>query len=132
MLEFYPQIKSAHIHLVLLSGALFVLRGGFAAFGARWPRHVVLRYTSYTIDTALLTTAAMLLTILPAALFANGWLALKLLLLVVYVVLGVLAMREGRSRSMRILLYLGALATFAFMFGIARMHHPLGWLRLLG
>ena len=67
MIEFYPQIKSAHILLVLLSGSLFALRGGFALFGARWPRHAALRYTSYSIDTMLLTSAAMLLTILPVS-----------------------------------------------------------------
>lgn len=128
MIEFYPQIKAAHVHLVLLSVTLFALRGGFAVAGARWPRHVVLRYLSYGIDTFLLTTAVMLLTILPAAVFANGWLALKLALLVLYVVLGVRAMREGRSRRSRLLLYLAALAVFAWMFGIARAHSPWGWL----
>ncbi|MDO5505820.1 MAG: SirB2 family protein [Pseudoxanthomonas suwonensis] len=131
MIEFYPQIKSAHIHLVLLSGLLFAVRGGFSAAGAKWPRHATLRWLSYGIDTFLLTSAAMLLTILPAGMFANGWLAMKMVLLVFYVVLGVLAMRPGLSRGLRVPLYLGALACFALMFGIARMHHPLGWLHRL-
>lgn len=128
MIEFYPQIKSAHVHLVLLSVALFAIRGAFTVFGANWPRNVVLRWTSYSIDTVLLTTAAMLLTILPGAMFANGWLTVKMLLLVLYVVLGILAMRPQRGRITRALLYVAALATVGFMYGIARMHHPLGWL----
>lgn len=128
MLEFYPQIKSAHVHLVMLSVVLFAIRGGFALFGAKWPKNAIVRYTSYTIDTALLTTAAMLLTILPGAMFANGWLTTKLLLLVLYVVLGIMAMRPDRSRLQRAILYVAALATIGFMYGIARMHHPLGWL----
>ena len=65
---------------------------------------------------------------LPGAMFANGWLATKLVLLVLYVALGILAMREKRSRAQRAIFYVAALATFAFMFGIARMHHPAGWL----
>ena len=28
MIEFYPQIKHVHVLMVLLSGALFALRGG--------------------------------------------------------------------------------------------------------
>ena len=86
------------------------------------------RYTSYGIDTMLLTSAAMLLTILPGALFANGWLTAKLSLLVVYIVLGICAMRAQFPRGRRAIFYAAALLTFFFMFGIARMHQPLGWL----
>ena len=128
MIELYPQIKMLHIALVLLSGALFALRGGAALFGMRWPRHAVVRYTSYTIDTFLLTSAAMLATILPRALFANGWLTVKLVLVVVYIVLGVMAMRASLSRGARTGFYIAALAVFAFILGIARLHSPWGWL----
>jgi uncharacterized membrane protein SirB2 len=133
MMEFYPQIKWTHVHAVMCSGALFALRGGASLLGARWPRHWLPKYGSYTVDTILLTSATMLFSILPGAMFANGWLTAKLLLLVLYVTLGVLAMREKRSRAQRTVFYVAALATFVFMFGIARMHHPAGWLlRLFG
>ena len=97
MIEFYPQIKHVHMVVALLSGSLFALRGGFALAGARWPQALPVKWLSYTIDTTLLTAALMLLTILPWSMFGNGWLAVKLLLLVVYVVLGVFAMRPGRT-----------------------------------
>ncbi|WP_417472611.1 SirB2 family protein [Luteimonas mephitis] len=128
MIEFYPQIRSVHILAVVLSGSLFALRGMFAVAGARWPHAAPVRYLSYTIDTTLLTAALMLLTILPGAMFANGWLATKLVLVVVYVVLGVLAMKRGRTRGIRWGCYVAALATFAMAYGIARAHHPLGFL----
>lgn len=132
MIEFYPQIKHAHIGLALLSGGLFALRGALLLGGARWPNAAPVRYTSYAIDTALLTAAMMLLTILPGALYANGWLAVKLALIVVYVVLGVFALRRGRSRGVRAACYLLALLAFAQVYWIARAHHPLGALVLLG
>ncbi|WP_374556827.1 SirB2 family protein [Thermomonas sp.] len=128
MMEFYPQVKWTHVHAVLCSGAFFALRGGASLLGARWPRHWLPKYASYAIDTVLLTSATMLFSMLPGALFANGWLALKLALLVVYVAFGVLAMRERRSRAQRAAFFVAALATFTVMFGIARMHHPAGWL----
>ena len=127
MIELYPQIKSLHVILVLASGALFSLRGGAAVAGARWPYASWLKWGSVTLDTFLLTSAAMLATILPRAMFANGWLAAKLVLLVVYVVLGVMAMRGTRGRAARLSFYLAALAVFACMLGIARMHSPWGW-----
>lgn len=135
MMEFYPQIKSVHVHLVMLSGLLFFIRGGAASMlGATWPRHALLRYASYSIDTCLLTSAAMLLTALYSAgavaggIFANGWLAVKMLLLVLYVLLGIFAMRPKLGRTGRVVCYIAALAVFVSMYGIARLHHPLGWL----
>ena len=128
MIEFYPQIKQFHILLALLSGAIFALRGAFALAGMRWPQALPVKWLSYTIDTCLLTAALMLLTILPWAMFANGWLLAKIALLFVYVVLGVLAMRPQRSRRERSLYYAAALLAFAAIYGIARAHHPMGWL----
>ena len=88
MFEFYPQIKWVHVACVLASGSLFALRGLLVQLGhagtAQW---MPLRWLSYAIDTTLLTAALMLVSILPGAMFANGWLTTKLVLLVVYVVL---------------------------------------------
>lgn len=123
MIEFYPQIKHMHIMMVLLSGALFAVRGAGMLFGAKWPKASPLRWTSMAIDTTLLTAALMLLTVLPMAMFANGWLAMKLGLLVVYVVLGMLALKREHLRP---LLYTLALLTYGWMYSIARAHHPLG------
>lgn len=128
MIEFYPQIKQFHIFVALLSGTLFALRGAFALAGARWPQALPVKWLSYAIDTCLLTAAMMLLTILPWAMFANGWLLAKLTLVVVYVVLGVFAMRGGRTQRTRAICYVAALLVFACIYGIARAHHPLGWL----
>ena len=130
MIEFHAQIRSIHIWAITLSGCLFALRGLGMLAGARWPQVALLRYLSYGIDTVLLTAALMLVTILPSAAFANGWLTVKLVLVVVYVVLGVLALRRGRSRGVRAGCYAGALLVFIAIVGIARMHHPLGWLLL--
>ncbi len=124
MIEFYPQIKQFHVFIALLSGALFALRGAFVLGGARWPLAAPVRWTSYAIDTALLTAALMLLTILPGAMFANGWLAVKIALLVAYVVLGVFALKRARSRTSRLLFYLAALAAFLAIYATARTHQP--------
>ncbi|GAB2623683.1 SirB2 family protein [Novilysobacter erysipheiresistens] len=128
MIEFYPQIKMIHIALALLSGGLFAVRGAGVLAGMRWPHWLPVRWTSYAIDTSLLTAALMLLTVLPGAVFANGWLTAKLVLLVVYVVLGVFAIKRARTRTAKAICYIAALATFGMVYTIARAHHPLGWL----
>ncbi len=107
---------------------MFALRGlGLLAHG-RWPQAAPVRYLSYSIDSVLLTAALMLLTILPGAMFANHWLMVKVALVIVYVVLGVFALRRGRTPRMRAVCFFAALLVFATIIGIARAHHPLGWL----
>lgn len=133
MIEFYPQIKWVHVAMVMASGSLFALRGLLVQLGRpRLAMAAPTRYLSYAIDTTLLTAALMLLTILPGAMFANGWLAAKIMLLVVYVGLGTFALKRGRSPRARLACYLAALVTFAFIYSIARAHHPGGavWLLL--
>lgn len=132
MLAFYPDIKLVHISAAMTSGTLFALRGLALLAGMRWPRLATVRYLSYTVDTVLLTAAMMLLTLLPAGLFANGWLWVKIVFLLAYVGLGMAAFRQGRGAMARAVLVAAALLCFAQIYGIARAHHPLGWLLWLG
>jgi uncharacterized membrane protein SirB2 len=132
MLAYYAQVKWVHVAAVLSSGVLFFLRGLLLQLGAsRIAMFAPLRSLSYGIDTVLLTAALMLATMLPAGMFANGWLWTKLLLLPVYVVLGSLALRRARTPGLRLACFLAALAVYATMAGIARAHHPAGWALLL-
>jgi uncharacterized membrane protein SirB2 len=128
--ESYPQIRAVHIGAVMAGGTLFALRGAGVLAGASWPQTAALRWMSHGIDTVLLTAALMLLSSLPVAAFANHWLTAKLVLLVVYVVLGSLALKRVRGVRTRALCFVGALATYVAMLGIARTHQPLGWLTL--
>ena len=85
-----------------------------------------LRYLSYGVDTLLLTAAFLLLTVLPPALYANGWLTVKLSLLVAYVLLGTFALKRGRTHRVRSICFLLSLLIYGCMFMIARTHDPLG------
>lgn len=130
MLEFYSQIKWVHVAAVTASGMLFLLRGLLLQTGsAALPMAAPVRYLSYSIDTVLLTAALMLVTILPHAMFANGWLAIKLALLAVYIALGSFALKRGRTPRTRLLCYLLALLVFGLMLGVAHSHNPLGIFR---
>jgi uncharacterized membrane protein SirB2 len=133
MLDFYPHIRLVHIAAVFASGGLFLLRGLVLHLGGRWAMAAPLRYFSYTIDTILLTAALMLATILHQYPFVHGWLTVKVVLLVVYVVLGSYALKRGRTHKQRVLFWLAALAVYAFIISVARAHQPLGvFARMVG
>jgi len=127
MIEFYPQIRLVHIAAVIISGVLFACRGIGVLSGARWPMWAPLRYLTYTVDTVLLTAALMLATVLHQYPFVHGWLTVKVLLLVVYVVLGSFALKRGRTSAMRLYCFLAALAVYLFIVSVARAHHPAGF-----
>jgi len=123
---FYLEIKWVHIAAVIASGTLFTLRGAGVLGGAAWPMWAPLRYLTYTIDTVLLTAALMLTTILHQYPFVNGWLTAKVCLLVVYIVLGTLALKRARTWRARAWYYAAALAVFLLIVSIARAHSPWG------
>ncbi|MCB1575482.1 MAG: SirB2 family protein [Xanthomonadales bacterium] len=126
MIEFYPQIKFVHILCVILSGSLFTLRGLLMLMRSRYTNHVALRMLSYAIDTTLLTAALMLVTVLHQYPFVQAWLTVKVLLLVLYIVLGVLALRRGRTRRAQVTSFVAALLVYAFIISVAMAHNPWG------
>ncbi|MEO8460527.1 MAG: SirB2 family protein [Dokdonella sp.] len=126
MIEFYPQIKFVHVLCVILSGSLFAVRGMMMLARSRHTNHPALRYLSYAIDTTLLTAALMLVTILHQYPFVQAWLTVKVLLLIVYVVLGTLALKRGRTRAMQVGCYVAALAVYLFIVSVARAHASWG------
>ena len=132
MLEFYPEIKLVHVTAAIASGALFLLRGTVVSWGGSWGMIAPVRYLSYAIDIVLLAAALSLLAILPSAVYGNGWLWVKLTLLVVYIGLGTLALKRGRTARIRRTCFVAALAVYACMYVIARTHDPLGPVRSLG
>lgn len=132
MIEFYPEIKWVHVAAVICSGLLFAIRGTAQLAGAKWTMAAPLRYLSYLIDTTLLTAALMLATMLRQYPFVHGWLTVKVLLLVVYIVLGSFALKRARTFRVRLTCFLAALSLYLFIASVARAHDPRGLFAWLG
>ena len=120
-----------HVAAVIASGVLFALRGMGVMAGARWPMFPPLRYLTYAVDTVLLTAALMLATILHQYPFVHAWLTVKVLLLVVYIVLGTFALKRGRTKRVRAACFVAAVLVYLFIASVARAHQPLGILARL-
>jgi uncharacterized membrane protein SirB2 len=122
----YYWIKNVHFYSVLLSFTLFVARGAWVLAGRELPRHPLLRALPHTVDTILLTSALWLTTIIQQYPFRHGWLTMKVLLLVAYIVLGSFALHRAKSQAGKALAFAAAVLTFLFLYSVARYHHPLG------
>lgn len=127
MTELYPTIRLLHIAAVAMSGGLFFVRGLGVAGGAAWAMAAPLRYLSYAIDTVLLGAAVTLATLLHRVPLADRWLTTKVALVVLYVVLGSLALKRAPSARARRLCLVAALATFGAIFLVARSRGAAWW-----
>jgi uncharacterized membrane protein SirB2 len=90
---------------------------------ARWVRIV-----PHVNDTLLLASGIGLAVIIQQYPLADGWLTAKLAALLLYIVLGTVALKHGKTRCTRIAAWLGALAVFGYMLAVARAHDPLPFL----
>lgn len=126
MAAWYLQILWIHIGSVIASGALFFARGCMTLAGLPLANHVAMRRVSVVIDSLLLIAAIALTTIIHQYPFVQAWLTVKVLLLVIYIVLGVFALRRGHTRAIRSACFVSALVVFLFIVSVARAHNPFG------
>lgn len=124
--DLYPQLRYAHIGLVLASGSLFLVRCTASLRGASWPLSPLARMSSYGIDIALLSVALVLLHILQLNPFAVAWLGTKLALLLLYIVLGSFALKRAKTRAGRLGFLAASMLCYAYMLTVARAHSPWG------
>jgi uncharacterized membrane protein SirB2 len=120
----YTTIKHVHLAAVAASFALFFLRGLWmmldsAQLSRRWVKIV-----PHVNDTVLLAAGVWLAFELSQAPGASAWLTAKLVALPVYVGLGMLALRPGRSKRLRIGAWLAALVVFGYIVGVALTRNP--------
>lgn len=126
----YLALRDWHIACVILSGGLFTARGLLRIADHPIVNRRSLRALSWLIDVALLSAGVLLMIALHQYPPAQAWLTAKLLLLVIYIGLGLVALKRARARRLRVIAFLAALVTFALMIGVAVRHHPAGWLAL--
>ena len=126
MAGWYVQILWIHVGCVIASGCLFFIRGCMMLAGLPAANHVALRRISVAIDSLLLAAAIALTMIILQYPFVQAWLTVKVVLLLVYIVLGVFALRRGRTRAIRGACFAAAIAVFLFIVSVAFAHNPLG------
>lgn len=128
-LEIYAALKLVHRTAAALSFAGFFARGLASLLGAAWVRGRVAKTLPHLVDSVLLASALALawtLRLTPAS--APSWLLAKIGWLIVYIGLGLLALRPGRPAPLRAAAWLAALGVFAHIVSVALTKQPLGWL----
>lgn len=94
--------------------------------------HRLTRVLPHIIDTVLLTSAITLAVMLAQYPLVAGWVTAKVFGLLLYIVLGTVALKRGRTRTVRVAAFAGALLTFGWIISVALTKQPAGFFTLLG
>jgi uncharacterized membrane protein SirB2 len=124
-MNIYLLFKDIHILFVSASGVFFAARGLHRVLTGARPHNRVWRIAPHVVDTLLLASGITLMIYTHIYPQYAPWLAVKLILVVVYIGLGAVAFRS-RSVWTSGLAYLAALAVYADIIGIAITHNPQG------
>lgn len=127
----YALLKLAHVSSVVVSGCGFLLRGLWMMQGSPLLQRRWVRVAPHIVDTVLLASALALVILTRQYPWTHGWVLAKILALLLYITLGMMALRRGRTPAIRIASTLGAMLTFGYIVSVALTRDPLGVLRLL-
>ncbi len=120
-----PLLKSLHVSCAIISYLLFFLRGLWLLRDSPVMRQRWVKIAPHSVDTVLLGSAIALAWQLGYTPFNAPWLAAKIVALLIYIGLGLLAFRFAQTQRSRLLAWLGAQLTFAYIVGAAFTHNPL-------
>jgi uncharacterized membrane protein SirB2 len=128
----YGTVKLVHQSAVALSLTGFFVRGLASFAGAGWVRGRTARSLPHVVDTVLLLSALTLAWMLRLTPGNAPWLLAKIVGLVLYVGLGVVALRPGGPLAIRATAWVAALATVAWIVSVALTKDPRGFLAAIG
>jgi uncharacterized membrane protein SirB2 len=124
-------LKLIHVSCAFASIVGFALRGYWMAVDNPLLQHRVAKVLPHIIDTLLLGSALTLLFVLHLSPLAQPWLSAKIIALLLYIGLGMVALRFGRSKKIKVSACLLALLSAGYMISVAYTKSPLGILSLL-
>jgi len=117
-------VLKIHLLTILLSGTGFVIRGFWMLTNsprlqARW-----VKIFPHVNDTFLLASGITLVVITKLYPWQQPWLMAKIIALLVYILLGTIALKRGKTKNQKIVAWVLAIMVFVYMITVARSHNP--------
>ena len=120
----YYLLKHVHMSCAALSGSFFLVRGLWMLAASPLLQRRWVKTLPHLIDSLLLASAVALAIVSHQYPGPMPWLTAKLVALVLYIVLGTVALKRGRSLAVRATAYVAALATFGYIVTVAVTKNP--------
>ena len=120
----YLILKHLHVTCVVLSGLGFCLRGWWMLRESPLRQHRLTRILPHIVDTLLLGSALTMAWMSGQYPFVEGWLTAKLCGLLAYILLGMMALKRGRTQAIRARYFGLALVAYAYIVSVALTRSP--------
>ncbi|PKO47155.1 MAG: regulator SirB [Betaproteobacteria bacterium HGW-Betaproteobacteria-4] len=121
----YLALKYLHVTCVVLSGLGFCLRGWWMRHESPLRQHRLTRTLPHIVDTLLLGSALTMAWLSGQYPFVNGWLTAKLFGLLAYILLGMMALKRGRTLAIRMRYFWLAVLAYTYIVSVALTRNPL-------
>jgi uncharacterized membrane protein SirB2 len=118
-------VLTVHVSTVLLSISGFIFRGILHFRGSDLVNRKWIKITPHVIDTVLIISAIILLIQSGLNLLTTPWLLAKVIALFLYIALGLIAFRFGKTAHVRMLAWSVAILLFAYICAVAVTKNPL-------
>ncbi len=115
----YLALKHLHVTCVVLSGLGFCLRGWWMLRESPLRQHRLARILPHIVDTLLLGSALTMAWMSGQYPFVNDWLTAKFFGLLAYILLGMMALKRGRTRAIRARYFALAVLAYVFIVSVA-------------
>ncbi len=115
----YAALLSIHRLTVVISIALFVLRGAWRMMDSPMNGKKWVKIVPHVNDTLLLLAAIGMLIVASLNPLEHGWVMAKIIGLIIYIVLGTIAIKRGKTAMQRNLAFVGALIVFGYIAMVA-------------
>ncbi len=113
-------IKTIHVVCAIVTVSGFFLRGVWMMTDSPMRQRRWVRIAPHVVDTVLLASAIWLALDIQQYPGSHAWLTAKVIGLLAYIGLGMVALRRGRTKAVRVAAWVGALGVFAYVVGVAR------------
>jgi uncharacterized membrane protein SirB2 len=124
----YMAFKHAHMTFVLVSFLLFALRGAWMLMDSPRLTQRWVKIAPHVNDSLLLLSAGGLMVVTGMYPGAHPWITAKIVALLAYIGLGVVALKPGRPKPVRVASFVAALLVFVYIIGVAFRKSALSFL----
>ncbi len=116
--------KNIHLSCVFTTWLLFLIRGVWMVRDSPLLRKRWARLVPPVVDTLLLASAITLALSLRQYPIVHAWLTAKLIALLFYIGLGMIALTYGKNKKTRITAWIAAQMCFFYIVLVALTHNP--------
>ncbi len=117
--------KDIHVSFVLITFILFFIRGIWMIVESDILQRSWTRWLPPIVDTILLASAIVLSVTIHQYPFVDAWLTTKVVALILYIGLGMLALSYGKTKTVRISAWVAAQLCFIYIAAVAITKNPL-------